>query len=110
MAQTKTVRATDKVAFVNDEAELKERGYAVGMRLGEGSYAKVFSAYSEKLGKKVAVKIINQKKAPKDFLQKFLPRELEIMKTLKHPNIVELYEVFSFGYKVKTNMIPSEYI
>ena len=70
MAQTKTVRATDKVAFVNDEAELKERGYAVGMRLGEGSYAKVFSAYSEKLGKKVAVKIINQKKGAERFSPK----------------------------------------
>lgn len=41
MAQNKTVRATDKVSFVNDEAELKERGYVVGIRLGEGSYAKV---------------------------------------------------------------------
>ena len=47
--------------------------------MGEGSYAKVKSAYSERLKFNVAVKIIDRKKAPTDFLEKFLPREIEIL-------------------------------
>ena len=88
------------VTALSDEDELKKRGYTVGSVLGEGSYAKVKWAMSEKHGKKVALKIINKKKAPMDFQQKFLPRELEVMKMLEHPNIIRLYEVLSFNDKV----------
>lgn len=94
------LRATEKVMSVNDDDELKKRGYITGSTLGEGSYAKVKSAYSENLNKKVALKIINRRKAPKDFQQKFLPRELEVMKALNHPNVVQLYEVMHIGGKV----------
>ena len=85
---------------VNDDEELKKRGYISGSTLGEGSYAKVKSAYSENLHRKVALKIINRRKAPKDFQQKFLPRELEVMKSLDHPNVVHLYEIMQIGGKV----------
>ena len=94
------LRSTEKVSLVNDEEELRKRGYRVSSTLGEGSYAKVKSAYSQSLGKKVALKIINRKKAPKDFQQKFLPRELEVMKLIDHPNIIHLYEIMQFGGKV----------
>lgn len=87
-------------AGLTDEDELKKRGYTVGAVLGEGSYAKVKWAQSEALGKKVALKIINKRKAPPDFQQKFLPRELEIMKILNHPNIVKLYEIMNVNDKV----------
>jgi len=95
-----SVRATEKVNLVNDEEELKKRGYVVGSTLGEGSYAKVKCAISEKIGRKVALKIINRRKAPKDFQNKFLPRELEIMKLIRHPNIIQLYEIMQFNGKV----------
>ncbi len=94
------LRATDKVCSVNDEEELRKRGFALGSTLGEGSYAKVKSAFSQKYNRKVALKIINRRKAPKDFQTKFLPRELEVMKTLRHPNIVQLFDVMQFGGKV----------
>jgi serine kinase len=94
------LRITDKVSTVNEEEELRKRGYLLGVTLGEGSYAKVKSAYSERHGKKIAIKIINKKKAPKDFQQKFLPRELDILKILHHPNVIELYEILQFNNKV----------
>lgn len=94
------LRSTEKVVNVNDDEELRKRGYTVGATLGEGSYAKVKCAFSENLNKKVALKIINRKKAPKDFQQKFLPRELEILKMLKHPNVIQMYEVMQFNGKV----------
>ncbi|XP_069760649.1 testis-specific serine/threonine-protein kinase 1-like [Narcine bancroftii] len=79
---------------MDDEAALKQRGYTLGVHLGEGSYAKVKCAYSSRLKSKVAVKIIDRKKAPKDFLEKFLPRELEILALLNHRSIVKTFEIF----------------
>jgi len=84
----------------SDEDELKKRGYILGSALGEGSYAKVKWATSERLGHKVALKIINKRKAPADFQQKFLPRELDVMKMLDHPNIIRLYDIIRFNDKV----------
>lgn len=46
------------------------------------------------------MKIINKKRAPIDFQQKFLPRELETMKLLNHPNIIKLYDVIYIKDKV----------
>ncbi|XP_074177784.1 testis-specific serine/threonine-protein kinase 1 [Rhinolophus sinicus] len=79
---------------MDDAAVLKRRGYIMGINLGEGSYAKVKSAYSERLKFNVAVKIIDRKKAPTDFLEKFLPREIEILAMLNHHSIVKTYEIF----------------
>ncbi|XP_066210219.1 testis-specific serine/threonine-protein kinase 1-like [Saccopteryx leptura] len=79
---------------MDDAAILKRRGYIIGINLGEGSYAKVKSAYSERLKFNVAVKIIDRKKAPKDFLEKFLPREIEILIMLNHRSIIKTYEIF----------------
>ncbi|XP_051888451.1 testis-specific serine/threonine-protein kinase 1-like [Pristis pectinata] len=79
---------------MDDGVVLKKRGYTLGVNLGEGSYAKVKSAYSERLKTNVAVKIIDRKKAPTDFLEKFLPRELEILAMLNHRYIVKTFEIF----------------
>ena len=94
------LRATEKVNSVNDDDELRRRGYIVGPTLGEGSYAKVKSAFATTLNKKVALKIINRRKAPKDFQQKFLPRELEVMNLIRHAHIIELFEIMQFNGKV----------
>uniref|UniRef100_A0A673TCF0 non-specific serine/threonine protein kinase n=1 Tax=Suricata suricatta TaxID=37032 RepID=A0A673TCF0_SURSU len=79
---------------MDDAAVLRMKGYTMGITLGEGSYAKVKSAYSERLKLNVAVKIIDRRKAPTDFLGKFLPREIEILPRLNHRSIVKTYEIF----------------
>uniref|UniRef100_A0A673SQS1 non-specific serine/threonine protein kinase n=2 Tax=Suricata suricatta TaxID=37032 RepID=A0A673SQS1_SURSU len=79
---------------MDDAAVLKMKGYMMGSTLGEGSYAKVKSAYSERLKLNMAVKIIDRRKAPTDFLGKFLPREIEILPRLNHRFIVKTYEIF----------------
>ncbi|XP_044296704.1 testis-specific serine/threonine-protein kinase 1-like [Varanus komodoensis] len=79
---------------MDDAAVLKKRGYVMGGNLGEGSYAKVKSAFSERLKFDVAVKIIDRKKAPSDFLERFLPREIEILAKVNHRSIIKTYEIF----------------
>ncbi|XP_001518965.1 testis-specific serine/threonine-protein kinase 2 [Ornithorhynchus anatinus] len=79
---------------MDDAAILKKKGYVVGINLGKGSYAKVKSAYSERLKFNVAVKIIDRKKTPSDFVERFLPREMDILATVSHRCIIKTYEIF----------------
>ncbi|XP_005091034.1 serine/threonine-protein kinase par-1 [Aplysia californica] len=74
-------------------AYLHARGYRLGPRLGKGSYAKVKVA--ERLADRhiVAVKIVNRRRAAKEFLDKFLPRELSILLSLDHRNIIKVHEI-----------------
>lgn len=50
--------------------------------------------------RKIACKIIDRKKAPSDFLNRFLPRELEIYKKLDHKNIIKVYDTIELGNRV----------
>lgn len=67
---------------------LELHGYKVAHSLGKGSYAVVKEAHSQRHRCKVAIKIISKKKAQKDYVEKFLPREIEVIKLLKHPFLV----------------------
>lgn len=77
-----------------DTVVLKKRGYSLGDTLGEGSYGKVKAAYSQRLKRKVAIKIIDKKKISQNVLEKFLPREIQALMQLHHPSIIETYEIF----------------
>lgn len=88
---------------MDEVAILKKKGYTVGNKLGSGSYATVKSALWKKPGsvsmKQVALKIINILHIPKDFKDKFLPRELDVVRVLDHDNVIRTMEVFSGGKK-----------
>ena len=85
---------TNVLKNANDEERvLAKKNYSLtegDEPLGVGSYAKVRLAYSTRLNKEVAVKIIDRRKAPTDFLQRFLPRELQIIPKLRHQHIVQV--------------------
>ncbi|XP_022084010.1 testis-specific serine/threonine-protein kinase 4-like [Acanthaster planci] len=67
---------------------LEQHGFTSGETVGHGSYAAVKVAYSSRHKSKVAIKIVSKRKAPEDYLRKFLPREIQVVKILKHPNLV----------------------
>lgn len=100
MATGAVEKRTERLIVTTEEAELRKRGYTLGGTLGEGSYAKVKSAVIENENRRVAIKIINQRKAPKDFRERFLPRELDILQSIRHDNLVNLYEIFRLNGKV----------
>jgi serine kinase len=81
-------------------AVLQSYGYALGESLGKGSYAVVKAAYSQKHKKRVAIKIVSKRRAPEDYLTKFLPREIQVMKRLRHPNCVCLYEAIETSSRI----------
>ena len=72
---------------------LESQGFVVGKFLGQGSYACVRSAYDVNRKHQVAVKIISKRKAPEDYLNKFLPREIDVIKVLKHPSLIQFFQV-----------------
>lgn len=72
---------------------LRSLDYTVESTIGEGSYSKVKVAFSKKFRERVAIKVLNKKHAPPEFVNKFLPRELEIVKTINHPHIVQVFEL-----------------
>lgn len=83
----------------SEELTLSSRGYRILKILGEGSYAKVYLAdFKTNDGKDIkfqlACKIIDTKRAPKDFVKKFLPRELDILVKLNHPHIIHVHSIF----------------
>ncbi len=50
--------------------------------------------------KKIAAKIIDRRKAPDDFVNKFLPRELEIYLKINHPSIIKVYEIMEIYQRI----------
>lgn len=62
-------------------------------RLGEGSYGIVFQCRDRQTGKLVAVKKFQQTEDD-PLIRKIALREIRLLKNLKHPNLVNLIEVF----------------
>ncbi|XP_054544939.1 MAP/microtubule affinity-regulating kinase 3-like [Talpa occidentalis] len=69
--------------------EMALRKYVMLGRLGEGAHAKVKLARHLPTGTEVAIKIIPKSGIP----QRFLDREVACMKVLRHPNVLQLFQV-----------------
>ena len=67
-------------------------GLIIGHQIGSGSFAKVYKAYSCQRQKDVAVKIFKRTDIPENYFNKFIVREIEVIKELKHPNLVKFYD------------------
>lgn len=77
---------------------LATRGYRLLNKLGEGSYAKVYlgeyRSTSDTAPATLACKVIDTKKVTKNFLNKFLPRELDVLVKINHPHIIHVHSIF----------------
>ena len=62
-------------------------------KLGEGAFGSVLLGINKQTGEKVAIKILEKSKLSKYENKIKLAREIEILKKLKHPNIIQLYSV-----------------
>ncbi|XP_049384406.1 CBL-interacting protein kinase 5 [Solanum stenotomum] len=74
--------------------------YEIGKLLGQGTFAKVYHARNLKTGQSVAIKVIDKEKIMKVGLIDQTKREISVMRLIKHPNIVQLYEVMASKTKI----------
>src|SRR5215470_2227618 len=81
--------------------------YRIERKLGSGGMADVYLAEDEELGRRVAIKILNDKYAPDEqFVERFR-REAKNAAGLSHPNIVSIYDR---GEAEGTYYIAMEYL
>ncbi len=81
--------------------------YTIQDRLGSGGDAEVFLAEDQELGRRVALKLLNERHAADEqFVERFR-REAQSAAGLNHPNIVS---IFDRGYAEGTYYIAMEYL
>ncbi|CAI9283342.1 unnamed protein product [Lactuca saligna] len=74
--------------------------YEIGRLLGQGTFAKVYYARNLKTNQSVAVKVIDKEQVMKVGLIDQIKREIAVMRLVKHPNVVQLYEVMASKSKI----------
>ncbi|KAG8067723.1 hypothetical protein GUJ93_ZPchr0005g16103 [Zizania palustris] len=74
--------------------------YEVGKLLGQGTFAKVYHAMNIVTSQTVAIKVIDKDKILKVGLMDQVKREISVMKLVRHPNIIQLYEVMATKSKI----------
>ncbi|KAE8697847.1 CBL-interacting serine/threonine-protein kinase 10 [Hibiscus syriacus] len=74
--------------------------FELGRLLGQGTFAKVYYARNTKTGQSCAIKIIDKEKIMKGGLIDQIKREISVMRLVKHPNVVRLYEVMASKSKI----------
>ncbi|KIM89906.1 hypothetical protein PILCRDRAFT_60576, partial [Piloderma croceum F 1598] len=67
--------------------------YLLLQTLGEGEFGKVKLGLHSQWGEEVAVKLIRRGNIDTTVRMSKVEREIEVLRTLKHPNIVRLYDV-----------------
>src|SRR5438045_9324094 len=81
--------------------------YKIIRKLGAGGMADVYLAEDQELGRRVAIKILNDRHAADDsFIERFR-REAKNAAVLSHPNIVSIYDR---GTAEDTYYIAMEYL
>jgi eukaryotic-like serine/threonine-protein kinase len=66
--------------------------YRILRKLGSGGMANVYLAEDEQLGRRVAIKILNDRYANDDAFNERFRREAKSAAALSHPNIVSIYD------------------
>lgn len=114
-----TTEKVDLSTTQSDIAVLQEKGFLLEKIIGEGSYAKVNKVHFEWICRAdevpkpwylqvyrathmvdetrhsvMACKVIDTAQAPRDYLTKFLPRELDVLIRINHPHIVHVSNIF----------------
>ncbi|PKU83265.1 CBL-interacting protein kinase 18-like [Dendrobium catenatum] len=74
--------------------------YELGRLLGQGTFAKVYHARNIKTSHSVAIKVIEKEKVFKAGLIEQIKREISVLRLVRHPNIVQLYEVMASKSKI----------
>jgi serine/threonine protein kinase len=81
--------------------------YQIQSKLGEGGMGEVYLALDEKLGRKVALKVLPVELASNQDRMRRFTQEAKAAAALNHPNIAHIYEI---GEHDGTSFIAMEYV
>ncbi|KAJ0081064.1 hypothetical protein Patl1_10497 [Pistacia atlantica] len=98
--RTPTISRSNSNSTSNKEQSPLLGRYEVGKLLGHGTFAKVYHARNIKSGESVAIKVIDKEKILKSGLMAHIKREISILRRVRHPNIVQLFEVMATKSKI----------
>lgn len=100
----------------SDQLEFERHGFSLGTNIGCGAFATVKTAvYSKSTADhddqylRLACKIIDKARTSMDYLTKFLPRELDILKQINHPSIIQVHSIFQRKQKIYIFMQNAEH-
>lgn len=77
----------------DDEQKNKDKKFVMLRTLGKGSFGKVKEALHVETGQKLAIKILDKEKIAKKNDETRVAREIQILQTMHHPNLIQLYEI-----------------
>ena len=66
--------------------------YRIQEKIGEGGMAFVYLALDEKLGRRVAIKVLHEHMEKNEDIRKRFQMEAQAISSLDHPNIVKIYD------------------
>ncbi|KMZ71562.1 CBL-interacting protein kinase 9 [Zostera marina] len=91
MADMRRINSTGSM----DKATVLHGKYEMGRLLGHGNFAKVYMARDIKSNRIVAIKVVKKEMVVRVGMVEQVKREISVMKMVKHPNVVEIYEVMA---------------
>lgn len=88
----KTQKSDQKLSKTN---ALKSDGYIILNHISNGSYGEVRHAkyVYEENELNLVVKIIDMNQTSKEYVSKFLPRELDVIRRINHPYIIHTHSI-----------------
>ncbi|KAM0861100.1 hypothetical protein ACQ4PT_046114 [Festuca glaucescens] len=86
--------------MADQKGNILMKKYEMGKMLGQGTFAKVYHARNIETSQSVAIKVTDKEKVLKGGLTDQIQREISVMKLVKHPNIVQMYEVMATKSKI----------
>ncbi|XP_050071745.1 mucin-19 [Anopheles maculipalpis] len=87
------IENTGAVKMNNHRKKLRQR-FDIIKKLGQGTYGKVQLGINKETGQEVAIKTIKKSKIETEADLIRIRREVQIMSSVYHPNIIHIYEVF----------------
>lgn len=100
MADTQSKQSAGRRKGSGDSQSLLLGRYEIGKLLGHGTFAKVYHARNVRSNDSVAIKVIDKEKILKGGLIAHIKREISILRRVRHPNIVQLFEVMATKTKI----------
>ena len=74
--------------------------FVVGNTIGKGTFGKVKLGYDKITGEKVAIKLLEKRRFATSADEIRVARELQILKHVRHPHIIQLYEIIDTSEEI----------